>query len=136
MDDNKVKFKICNVDWAKYRGPELYDAEIVSDTLIALVELDDPQYAEEVGRKVIHSIGNDHSGTYYPAILGALDIIITLEHNSIKNSARQICARAILNDLYYFEPEVGKYDGCTSIELKEFAEKKLKYYSDEYWNAT
>ena len=123
--------KILNVDWARFDGPELYESHRVAEALIALAKLDDSKQANEVLRKVTYAIGNDHAGTYYPAILEALDILISLEKNSDENKARKICAGAILNNLYYFEPELGGYSGCTSSELKQFAIKMLQPYSDD-----
>ncbi len=38
---------------------------------------------------------------------------------------------AILNDLYYFEPMIMGYEGCSYHELKGFVKDKLEPYSDE-----
>lgn len=94
------------------------------------MELDDSSQAEEVGNKLIYATGNDHAGVYYPAVLKALDFIIAIGKNA-KSKACKICALAILNDLYYFEPEVEGYGGCTAEELKNFVTGKLMPYSDE-----
>ncbi len=43
----------------------------------------------------------------------------------------KVCALGILNDLYYFEPEVSGYDDITAEKLKSFVLEKLAPYSDE-----
>jgi hypothetical protein len=130
MNIRKIKDEILSINWSVYNGPEYYDPYNVADTLISLLELKDIKQAEEIGRRVISAIGNDHAGTYYPAVLSALDIIISIEKEP-NNKTRKICANSILNNLYYFEPEIGSYSGCTSTQLKEFANNKLEAYSDD-----
>ncbi len=130
MSMSNLKEEINNVDWSSFDGPSSYDATVIPSVLNALMELDNSERAEEVGNKLVYAIGNDHAGTYYPVVLKALDYIIAIG-KSTQNKACKTCALAILNDLYYFEPNVEGYSDCTADELKDFVKDKLKPYSDE-----
>ena len=131
MNIDEFKKAVLSVDWTKFNGPELYNPRKVPEALIALAELKDSSQANRVGLEVVNAIGNNHSGTYYPVILEALDFIIMLEKNSVNNKTRKICSAAILNDLYYFEPELGSWSDCAITELKKIATAKLSPFSDD-----
>ncbi|MGR6872726.1 hypothetical protein ACU6U9_10550 [Pseudomonas sp. HK3] len=127
---SNLKKEINSVDWSSFDGPSSYDAKVMPYVLNALMELDSAERAEDVGHQLIYAIGNDHAGTYYPVVLKAFDYIIAIG-NDTKNKACKTCALAILNDMYYFEPDMSGYDSCTADELKIFVKNKLKPYSDE-----
>ncbi|MGD8914939.1 MAG: hypothetical protein PVJ68_19720 [Candidatus Thiodiazotropha sp.] len=128
-----MKQEIDNVDWSNFNGPTMYDAQVVSPALYSLMDLTDSNQAEEVGNKLIYALGNDHAGVYYPVVLKALDFLITIEKNTDSTACRT-CALAVLNDLYYFEPDIEGYEGCTAEDLKKFVIEKLLPYSDEMNN--
>lgn len=130
MINQNFKEKISNVDWSVFNGPFMYDAKVVPGALYSLMELDDSSKAEEVGNSLIDALGNNHEGVYYPAVLKALDYIIEIA-NSTDSKACRVCALAVLNDLYYFEPDVNGYNDCTAEELKKIVAEKLLPYSDE-----
>lgn len=125
-----LKEEINRVDWSGFDGPASYDAKKIPAVLNALMELDSSELAESVANKLVYAIGNDHAGVYYPAVIKVLDYIIAIEKNT-QNKACKTCALAILNDLYYFEPDVDGYHGCTADELRNFVKDKLRPYSDE-----
>lgn len=127
---DKLREEINGVNWAQFDGPSSYDSKVVSLALIELMELDSPEFATNVGRRVTYAIGNDHAGVYYPAVLKALDFIIDIVKNTQSEPCR-ICAKAILNNLYYFEPMIEGYQGCSEDELEEFVKDRLEPYSDE-----
>ncbi|SMF41427.1 hypothetical protein [Pseudobacteriovorax antillogorgiicola] len=122
--------QVEKTDWSKFSGPKCYQSDKVPEALKSLIMLTRPEHANEVGDKVINAIGNNHRGTYYPAILAALEIIVSIANDG-ENLARKTCAEAILNDLYYFEPEVGQFEDYDSQGLKSFAMKALAPYSDD-----
>lgn len=130
MDIEKIKSELLKINWEAYSGPRYYEPARVVESLTALADLADRAQANEVGNKVTNAIGNDHSGTYYPAVLSALDIIASIEKASPVGSIRRVCAGAILNNLYYFEPELGGYGECSAEDLKKFVRNKLEPYSD------
>lgn len=130
FDAERLKEEIYNVDWSEFRGPDMYDPARVPVALLSLLNLTDSSDANNVGNDVIAAIGNNHAGTYYPAALRAADFVVAIE-KSPKNEVQRICASSILNDLYYFEPELGRYRNCTAEGLKDSLTSKLKDYSDE-----
>lgn len=125
-----LKEEIENVNWSSFNGPSMYDAHAVSPALKSLIDLEDLSIAEEVGNQLIYALGNNHAGVYYPVVLKALDFIIAIEKNTDNNVCRT-CALAVLNELYYFEPDVEGYGGCTMEDLKKYVMEKLTPYSDE-----
>ncbi|WP_196158656.1 hypothetical protein [Reinekea sp. G2M2-21] len=125
-----MKEEIASVDWSSFTGPPTYDAESVPSALYSLIELDDSSKAEEVGNGLMNALGNNHAGVYYPVLLKALDFIIAIA-NRTNSKACKICALAVINDFYYFEPDVEGYGACTAEELKKAVLEKLAPYSDE-----
>ncbi len=124
--DNSIK----EVDWSSYEGPEDYNPEELIEALLHLNAYDESNAKNGLDNKVLFAVGNNHRGTYYPAILGAADLLIKIESSSTSKQARK-CAYAILNDLYYFEPEVGSFSNRSFEEIAKFVENKLRPYSDE-----
>lgn len=127
---NNLKKEIYNVDWSCFNGPPMYDANAVPPALCSLINLDDSKESEEVGNKLIDALGNNHAGVYYPAVIKALDYIIAIA-NSTDSKACRVCALAVLNNFYYFEPNVEGYTSCTEGQLKKIVLDKLYPYSDE-----
>ena len=129
MSKQKLKEEIHNVDWSYFNGPPMYESKEVPTALYLLMELEDSNQAEKVGDKLINTLGNNHEGVYYPVVLKALDYVIAIANNTDSKACR-ICALAVLNDLYYFEPDIEGYAGCSAEELKTVVLKKLSPYSD------
>jgi len=121
--------KIRAVNWDKYNGPEFYDQESVIESLIHLSKNDVSMAPEGLDNKVHSALGNNHAGTYYPAILEAADLLIEIEMKSNSKRVRK-CAYAILNNLYYFRAEVGSYTGHSIEEVEAFVHNKLAPYAD------
>jgi hypothetical protein len=145
MQDKSFEEKVLSIDWAKYLEPEYYDPERMDyfpdKTVGALIKLN--QYNElegdfnsGLGSEVRYAIGNDHRGTYYPAALEAIDLIVEIEKHSELVAARK-CDATILNDLYYFRLELGSDDTQLYEAIESIIREKLEPYSDEnmtnYW---
>jgi hypothetical protein len=139
MNNSFFEEKVRRIDWTKYLEPEYYDPEqmhyIPDRTIKALIKLS--RYDEsgdesglDMGSEVRFAIGNDHRGTYYPAVLEAIDLIIEIEKGSDLKAARK-CAAAILNDLYYFQLELGSNDKQLYEAIENTIKEKLRPYSDE-----
>lgn len=138
MQDKSFEEKVRSIDWTKYLEPEYYDPEKIAyfpeKTIRALIKLN--QYSEleddfsGLSGEVRYAIGNDHRGTYYPAALEAIDLIIEIEKHSDLEAARK-CAAAILNDLYYFRLELGSDDNQLYEAIENIIREKLQPYSDE-----
>jgi hypothetical protein len=134
--------KVRSIDWTKYLEPEYYDPEkmyyIPDKTISALIKLS--QYDEDesnaefcsgIGSEVRFAKGNDHRGTYYPAALEAIDLIIEIEKHSEIEAARK-CAYYILNDWYYFQLEIGNDDKQLYVAIESNIKEKLRPYADEH----
>lgn len=128
--------EIKAIDWSQYLGPDCYNPAEVPWALAQLIELKEEQLNSIVYHRVLFAIGNDHRGTYYPAIQDALMYIIKVALADGVEIAKN-CALSILIDLYAsFEPEIGSYtkisnDGlCRWLRNEvEFNQSELEYLS-------
>lgn len=143
MRDNSFEEKVRRLNWTKYLKPEYcnpeemdYSPEKLIKVLVQLSQYDGLNYESVIGigSEVRFAIGNDHRGTYYPAALEAIDLIIEIEKHSDLEAARN-CATAILNDLYYFRLELGSNDERLYDSIESIIRKKLQSYSDEAYLA-
>lgn len=125
-----IEESIRSVRWEQYAGPEFYRPGELVEALIDLASFDQSRARHGLDNKVLFAVGNNHAGTYYPAILEAADILIEIEHNSEVPESRK-CARAVLADLYYFSAEVGTYAGHSAEQIESFVRSRLKHYADE-----
>ena len=93
-NDKQILDYINGVDWTQYNGSPWYDAQEAIERLKSFINIkstDEIQIHSEES-KLLFGIGNDHAGTYYPAILGALGIII---YTARDHSNPPRCATAI-----------------------------------------
>ena len=140
---NNIAFeeKVRGVDWTKYLEPEYYDPEKMhydpNRTIKALIQLSHfdgdeskVEFGAGIGSEVRFAVGNDHRGTYYPAALEAIDLIIEIEKHSETEAARK-CAFYILNDLYNFQLELGSDDKQLYEATEKTIKEKLLPYADE-----
>ncbi|MCO7223515.1 hypothetical protein [Pleionea sp. CnH1-48] len=125
----ELEFQISSVRWSDFSGPEHYKPDELVEALIDLSRYDESRAINGLENKVLFAVGNNHAGTYYPAVLVALDILIVIEQSSEVEAIRN-CAHAILNNLYYFSPEVGDYMAHSPQEIEDYVKVKLKPYSD------
>lgn len=140
MTDTSFEEKVRNVEWSKYLEPEYFDPKKMyynpERTIKALVDLsrceilDDESTNPGLGGEVRYAIGNDHRGTYYPVALEAIDLIIEIEKHSKLDAARKWAA-SILNDLYYFQLELGSDDKQLYEAIENTIKEKLIPYADE-----
>jgi hypothetical protein len=125
-----IEERIRSVRWEEYAGPEYYRPGELVEALIDLANFDQSRARHGLENKVLFAVGNNHAGTYYPAILEAADILIEIEQESGVPKSRK-CAREILTDLYYFSAEVGTYTGHSAEQIESFVRSKLESYADE-----
>lgn len=135
--DISFENKILSIDWTKYLEPEYFDSNKMDyspdrlvEALIQLSRYDESKADFDLSNEMLFAIGNNHRGTYYPAVLGAIDLIIEIEKHSEIEAARK-CAYYILNDLYYFQLELGSDDKQLYEAIENKIKKKLELYSDE-----
>jgi hypothetical protein len=125
-----IEERIRSVKWEHYAGPEFYCPGDLVEALIDLANFDESSARHGLDNEVLFAVGNNHAGTYYPAILEAADILIEIEQRSEVPESRS-CARAILNTLYYFNADVGTYTGHSAEQIESFVRSKLEPYADE-----
>ncbi len=130
MSDIDLEEKVFGVDWSKYKGSEYYRPAEVVESLIHLIRNDTSKARHGLDNKVLFAVGNNHAGTFYPAILEVADILIKIEQEASIEAVRK-CAYAILNDLYYFEADVENYSAHTREEIESFVQSKLANYADK-----
>lgn len=128
--DESIEKRIRSIDWEQYVGPESYKPNRLINALINLKNYDDGTVKNGLVNEVLFSVGNNHAGTYYPAILDAIPLLIELAEKSDKKLVRNSSV-AVLNDVYYFEPELGTYSSHTEEEISAFVKSTLYNYSDE-----
>lgn len=119
---NKEQYinEILSKDWSIYSGPEYYEPQKVPKAIIDLISLNLEDSYDQVYNNFLFAIGNNHAGTYYPAILGTLKYIIEIALNNDPDMAiSRACALNILIDLYCsFGAEVGDYKNLSHKELE------------------
>ena len=139
MNNSAFEEKVRSIDWTKYLEPEYYNPEKMDyrpdRTIKALIQLnrfdaDDSKvgFGSGIISEVLFAIGNDHRGTYYPAALEAIDLIIEIEKHSESEAARK-CAFDTLGDLYYFQLELGSNDKQLFEAIENTIKEKLLPYA-------
>jgi len=126
-----IRQEVLKTDWSTFNGPVEYKSDKVADTLVWLLNLERLEDTLIAWGRIVSVFGNDHAGVYFPALWGALDILISIERHSLDPSVKA-CVAAILNNFYYFEPEVGDFGDYSQDELKSMVREKLAPYSDEH----
>jgi len=123
--------KLNALDWNQYSGPEYYDSEEVHGALLQLITLSLESENTNVYNRVLFAVGNNHGGTYYPAILGALEFIVSVAVSHETEIARN-CALNMLIDIYAsFEAEMGAYKLISEQELNEWVKSQIESVKPE-----
>ena len=123
MADTK---KIEAMDWTQYSGPDHYEPDEVPQALNKLIYLQNEEHRSKTYNSVLSAIGNNHAGTYYPAVIEAIKIIIDVALKSDMEVARN-CSLNIMMDLYCtFCPEMGTYNKCTHDELETIVKAEVE----------
>ena len=122
-----ISERITNIEWDKYSGSPWYEPEKVAPALQRLASLEKKDQASNVGHIILSTIGNDHAGTYYPAIEAALDIIIAIAEQEENKISKQ-CALGVLYDLTSFHADLEGYKNITKNDLESWVGIKLAPY--------
>jgi hypothetical protein len=89
-----------------YPQPEWNSASSVSDALAYADSAQSKEQSSKAYELLLHALGNDHAGTYYPAALPVLSSLEVILHNGSPWS--QHAALNVLLELTgSFEPELG-----------------------------
>ena len=123
--------KVSSINWPQYSGPEYYNAMKVPEALYQLVRLDREENRDATYNIVLNAIGNNHCGTYYPAVIDAINFIIDTALNNDSEVARN-CALDMMIDLYCtFSPELGSYNFLSFDEVEKAFTSKFEFVLDK-----
>jgi hypothetical protein len=92
-------------NWSLFPGPKYYRPDDVEPALAGLAAVSSEHTAREAYNTVLFAIGNNHAGTLYPAVVGAVPRILTLATKG-QGWVRR-AAMNILVDVLTFEIEPG-----------------------------
>ncbi|MGL5437642.1 MAG: hypothetical protein ACRDBO_20020 [Lachnospiraceae bacterium] len=111
MDLRKYTAEVESKDLTEFKYNTYNNPENISQALLALafVDKEEPDnkgvvLAPSIYNNVLSAIGNNHSGTYYPVVLEALNFIIAVSLHG-NNEISRNCAINILIELFFFSPE-------------------------------
>jgi hypothetical protein len=125
-----IKTKINQTKWDKYGGDKYYSPSEVPIALSNLLNLTKAKQISDVHDQTLYAIGNNHAGTYYPVVLEALEIIISIYETTTNKHSRK-CAIEILTDIYNFFPEYGGPNGESNEELEKIVKSRLELYLNQ-----
>lgn len=112
--------KISQIDWFKYSGSGFATPQQITQALTDLLTVIDKTDADRVYEQLMSAVAHNHSGTYFPAMLDALPLILFAAlqpHNPVASNI----ALCFLWDIYYcFWGALEGYTGCSERELDEF----------------
>lgn len=130
--ERQVIEAIQSTRWDAYNGPAYYSPEKAASSLLGLVKLRNEADKWPVYHSVLSGIGNNHAGTYYPAVLKALPLLLQLLKNSEEEVLRN-CTLEIITELYCsFDPDPGTFTAFTATELSDFVRTTIKVNIQEY----
>lgn len=132
--EKQVIAEIHSTKWDAFHGPEYYSPDKVVNSLLSLVRLRGEADKWPVYNAVLSGIGNNHAGTYYPAVLKALPLLLLLLRNCDHELVRN-CTFEIITELYCsFGPETGTFKDLTGTELSDFVRTNIRHVIlDNVW---
>lgn len=92
--------------WDQYDGPATYEPSSVAAALELLAESSTLEEGWEAYNAVLFAIGNNHAGTYYPAVIGALPILVDMTQAD-RPWARFAAVQVLIECAWSFQPEPG-----------------------------
>lgn len=132
MNDNQILEYINSINWEMYNGSPWYNSSQVASVLCSFIQTDNvEQSLKDCEHKVLSAIGNNHSGTYYPAMLSALKVIIYAARDHT-NPIRCMCALAMLTDIYCgFAADIEGYYTHSRSEIETFVNTQIYKLKEE-----
>lgn len=116
--------RVKETDWEQYVGPEHYYPDRVPTVLIALSKLDKTDKDDRLYNNVLFAIGNNHAGTYYPAILGALTFIEEIAACETRPFASRLANEILLDLLGPFCPDTDGYTKHSPTEIERYVHSR------------
>jgi hypothetical protein len=101
-----LKAAIDSADWERFPGPEYYNPEKARRSLNRLLAAEDEAQSWKAYTDVLYGIGNDHRGSFYPAALAAVPLLVRIAASGLQWP--RFGALQVLTDLLIsFGPEQG-----------------------------
>lgn len=117
---SEFETRVREIDWSVYLGPELYKPEAIPKALLGLKRLNDSKNAELVYNQTLGAIGNNHRGTYYPAVLAALEFVSEISKDQTARQAAKVAEEILIDLADSFSPELGGYSAHTEQQIEQF----------------
>jgi hypothetical protein len=106
MNLDDLKAAIDGADWEHFPGPEYYDPQRARRSLYRLLATVDEAQSWKAYTEVLSGIGNDHRGSFYPAALAAVPLLVRIAAAGLEWP--RFGALQVLTDLLIsFGPEQG-----------------------------
>ena len=131
MDIEQYKKEVSAINWHEFTGYKYYEPDSVPTALISLALAQNISTSrnllinEKVTNYLLHTIGNNHSGTYYSVVKKALPFIIQVALFGNHVVARN-CAIDALIDLDCFYPDAEEVSSEESEELLQFVRTTIE----------
>lgn len=109
------------VDWAALPGPLTYRPENVPDAISRISDANDEQSAGLAYTRFLSAVGNNHSGTYYPAAPLAVQALTGVLQSNTGWPCLTVL-NILIDLLNTFEPEPG-FEFITNAEGKTVSAK-------------
>ena len=112
MTSGELLVAIDEADWERFAGPEYYDPESARRSLRELASIENEAAADTAYNDVLFGIGNSHAGSYYPAALCAVPLLVRISASG--QPWPRYAALEVLTDLLIsFNAEAGyeSFDG-------------------------
>ena len=120
MDEFEKRLR--SIDWPKYSGPEHYRPQELIASVLELFQLTEPDHLNKVYNRVLSAVGNNHAGTYYPAILEAMNFIDEIATNKRHEHASHVASEVLIDLRESFHAEVGSYREHTAGQIEHFVQ--------------
>lgn len=110
--------RIQEVDWRVFAGPDHYQPDAVAPALLRLLNIQKRTRFWNVYNLVIGVVGNNHAGTYYPAIIEAIHFIGEISLSEENALAAEVAAEILIDFRESFCAEVGTYSVHSKAEIE------------------
>ncbi len=87
------------IDWTAFPGPKWYRPHNIPAAIKGLAS----RAGLGVGHQALSAFGNDHAGTYYPAVFAVLPFLREILEQGDRDA--RMATMAVFDDLTYFSPE-------------------------------
>ena len=116
MDVEELLYEVDRTAWEDIDGPEWYRPTEVPTAFRQVISVTDESSLWDAYNAMLFAVGNNHCGTYYPAVLFALPFIVELASDPPRPIVQECCLEIII-DLASFEPDTENPDFKQRMDL-------------------